>query len=132
MTFSALQWFGGSWADNPINGTTHTSASPLMIDDYAWNHKRFWRFTLTGAADAYVRLPDARTMPTGAEVIMMQQTTASGQLVIVQDKGGNRIGSIDEIGSTNAKVAAHLLDNTTENGIWCITSLSMSGIVVMA
>ena len=128
MTNSMVEWYGGSTAPWPIDGTTYPIGAPFLMSQYAWNYRRIWQFQITAAPAPYVQLPDARDIPTGAEIFFLIGTVATIIEIVILDAAGTRVGAIP--GLLQRKAIVCLLDNTTAAGQWAVLVGSAGAFIV--
>ena len=129
MTMTMLEWMGGSHQQNDLASATYTSGSPYLLTTYAWNYKRIWRFNPTGGS-AYIKLPAATTMPTGAGLMFFENLAANTNAVNIQANDGTLIGILKpQDTAANNKCDGLILDNSTAAVVWGILGLLKTGLV---
>ena len=129
-----LDFMGGSWQEFTISGVTYNSWGNAyhMDSQYAWNYRRIWRWSPTGAT-AYVRLPNAATwnIPEGGPTYYMENLHATTYGLRLYTPNGLYLG---EIGPQNApnynKAIVFCLNNSTN--LWTAYWAQDNGLAKMS
>ena len=113
------QWMGGHY-NLPLNGSTYSDAASayVLTSHGAWNYKRSYAITPSNA-HAFLKMPDARLCPTGAELYYFQNMHADTLGVKCVNHDGTLLAAIAPQNDSNENfVVVCLSDNSSAAGVW--------------
>tara|TARA_R100000458_G_C8278525_1_gene254900 strand:+ start:17733 stop:18140 length:408 start_codon:yes stop_codon:yes gene_type:complete len=133
MVNSFMQEQFGGVLNLALNGSTYDSSSPYLFNSAnAWDYKRVIQVTPSNA-DAYIKLPDARDIPTGGPIWYMQNLHADTYNVWFKNNGGTNLAKMTPVNNdTTNQIVVLLLDNSTANGVWVFLGQDDSGLNILA